>query len=834
MENIREYDFERIEKKWQKKWEVTGLFKVDLNDSSKPKYYCLTMFPYPSGTLHVGHGRNYILGDAVVRYMIMNGYNVLSPMGWDSFGLPAENAAIKANISPVEYTMGNIAKMKEQFSKWGIGYDWSREIATCAPDYYKWTQWIFLKLYEKGLAYKKEAPVNWCPSCNTTLANEEVVDGGCERCGTEVQKKDLKQWFFRITEYAQKLLDDLDLLKDWPEKVVTMQRNWIGRSEGAIVNFKLSDTNEPLPCYTTRPDTLYGVTFMSIAPEHPVISKLIINNERKNEILKFVEETKKQSFIDRTSDTTEKKGVFTGKYVINPVNNEKVPLWIANYALMDYGTGAVMAVPAHDQRDFEFAKKYGLLIKVVIQPESKNLAAEKMTEAFVEEGTLVNSKEFDGLNNIAAIKKITKYLSDSGLGEFKINYRIRDWLISRQRYWGAPIPVVFCEKCGEVAVPESELPVELPSVEKVDFKPKGKSPLAFVDDFVNTKCPKCGGPAKRETDTIAQWLCSCWYFLRFISPKENDAPFVKKDIDKWMPVDQYIGGVEHAVLHLLYSRFIVKVLYDAGYVGIKEPFKALFTQGMICKVSDISGQLEKMSKSKGNVVSPDVLIEKYGADTQRLYTLFIGPPERDAEWIDTSVIGSHKFLRRLWSVITEGADLLKKSKPYSGDGSDLDKDNKRLLCKIHQTIKKAREDIDKSFHFNTSVAAIMELTNELKTVESLKAEVFKLFSDSILKLAAPFVPHITEELWEITGNQESIFKQSFPAFDKRFIIFDELTVVVQINGKVRSKLVVRADIEENEMREIALNDEKTQQWLAGKEIIKSVYIPKKILSFVVK
>nr|MBP7652119.1 leucine--tRNA ligase [Candidatus Dependentiae bacterium] len=548
----------------------------------------------------------------------------------------------------------------------------------------------------------------------------------------------------------------------------------------------------------------------------------------------FIEEVKKQTFIARTSDTAEKKGVFTGKYVINPLNNEKVPLWIANYALMDYGTGAVMAVPAHDQRDFEFAKKYGLPIIIVIQPESEILNPDKMTQAYVEEGNLVNSGDFNGLNNIKAIKKITEYLADSKRGEFKVNYRIRDWLISRQRYWGAPIPIIFCEKCGEVPVPETDLPVELPSVDKVDFKPKGKSPLAFVEEFVNTKCPKCGGPAHRETDTIAQWLCSCWYFLRFISPKENKVPFIKDDIDKWMPVDQYIGGIEHAVLHLLYSRFIVKVLYDLKYVGIKEPFKALFTQGMICKVSNISGQLEKMSKSKGNVVSPDILIEKYGADTQRLYTLFIGPPERDAEWIDTSVIGSHKFLRRLWSIITENAEILKQTKSYSGDGDDLNKDNKRLLCKIHQTIKKAREDIEKSFHFNTSVAAIMELTNELKSVADVKSSILKLFSDSILKLAAPFVPHITEELWEITGNTESIFKENFPMFDRRFIVFDEITVVVQINGKVRSKLTVNADIEENEMRETALKDEKTQQWLNGKEIIKSVYIPKKILSFVVK
>jgi len=829
-----DYNFREIEEKWQKRWEKEGLFKVDLADQTKPKYYCLTMFPYPSGTLHVGHGRNYILGDAVVRYMIMNGYNVLSPMGWDAFGLPAENAAIKANIKPEDYTYSNIKKMKEQFSKWGIGYDWSREIATCEPNYYKWTQWIFLKLYERGLAYKKEAPVNWCPSCNTTLANEEVVNGGCERCGAEVSKKDLKQWFFKITEYSQKLLDDLELLTDWPEKVVTMQRNWIGRSEGAIVYFKLADSGEPLPCYTTRPDTLFGVTFMSIAPEHPIIAKIIENNPEKTKILEFIEKVKKESFIERTSDTAEKEGVFTGKYVINPINNEKVPLWIANYALMDYGTGAVMAVPAHDQRDFEFAKKYNIPIKIVIQPKDRELIVEEMTEAYVDEGIMVNSSIFNGLINFPAIPKIIEYLSANKLGEYKINYRIRDWLISRQRYWGAPIPIIFCENCGEVPVPENDLPVLLPSSDKVDFKPKGQSPLASVEEWVNTTCPKCGASAKRETDTIAQWLCSCWYFLRFISPHSDDVPFIKEDVNKWMPVDQYIGGIEHAVLHLLYSRFIVKVLYDAGYVNFREPFKALFTQGMICKVSSISGQLEKMSKSKGNVVSPDELIAKYGADTQRLYTLFIGPPEKDAEWIDTSVIGSHKFLKKLWTIITENSDIIKSAKTYNSDGGDLDKDNKKILCKIHQTIKKVSEDIKRSFHFNTSVAAIMELTNELKNVEVLKPEILKLFAETVLKLLAPFVPHIVEELWEIIGNTETIFKQSWPKYDERFIVFDEITVVVQINGKIRSKLVVNSDITEDEIRKTAMADEKVTQWLKGKEIIKSVYVPKKLLSFVIK
>ncbi|MBM4085904.1 MAG: leucine--tRNA ligase, partial [Planctomycetes bacterium] len=670
----RDYNFKDIEPKWQRYWEEAGSFRAS-DESLKPKFYCLVMFPYPSGTLHVGHGRNYIIGDVVARYKMMKGFNVLTPMGWDAFGLPAENAAIKNNAHPALWTRQNIAAMKAQIRTWGVGYDWEREVASCDPEYYKWTQWVFLKLYERGLAYKRLAPVNWCPSCNTALANEEVVDTGCERCGTVVDKRDLEQWFFKITDYAQPLLDDLSLLGEWPERVRVMQANWIGRSEGARIDFKLAHTGEPLPCFTTRPDTLWGVTFMSLAPEHPIVPALVKGTEHEQKVLDFVAKCRKQKAIDRAAEGAEKEGVFTGRHVINPVNGDKAPLWVANYALMEYGTGAVMAVPAHDQRDFEFAKKYGLAIKVVIQPPGQTLDPAMMPQAYVEDGVQVNSGPFDGQPNREALPRIIRYLEEKKMGAGTVSYRIRDWLISRQRYWGAPIPIVYCGKCGMVPVPVSDLPVRLP--DQVEFKPTGKSPLAGVPEFVNTKCPKCAGPAQRETDTIAQWLCSCWYFLRYICPKDDQRPFDRDLVDSWLPVDQYIGGIEHAVLHLLYSRFIVKVLHDAGEVGFKEPFKALFTQGMICKKSywcpkcrehvhpcedaetkcpkcatdPVRISLEKMSKSKGNVVSPEPLIDKYGADTLRLYTLFIGPPQKDAEWNDRAVVGAFRFLCRLWNTL---------------------------------------------------------------------------------------------------------------------------------------------------------------------------------------
>ena len=636
------YPFYEIEPKWQAWSDDQPAFACDTQDTRK-KYYCLTMFPYPSGSMHVGHGRNYIMGDVLARYKKMHGFNVLAPMGWDAFGLPAENAAKKNGTHPKTYTYGNIAKMKKQIRSWGVGYDWQREVATCHPDYYRWTQWVFLKFLEMGLAYRREAPVNWCELC-TTLANEEVTaDGKCDRCGRPVTKRNLKQWFFKITAYAPRLLDDLDQLQGWPEKVRQMQGNWIGRSEGARVQFTISETGDPCPVFTTRPDTIYGVTFLAIAPEHPLLQKLLPGSKNERAVRTFIERQALIPAAERAADATAKEGVFSGFHVTNPYNGDKVPLWVTNYVLMDYGTGAVMAVPAHDQRDFDFARKYQLPVRIVIQNPKESLVAEQMATAYEEDGPMVASEKFNGRPNREALHDIIQHGKDQSFADFTTNYRIRDWLISRQRYWGAPIPVVHCPKCGIVPVPENQLPVLLP--DDVDFQAERGNPLARHAGFVNTTCPKCGAAAQRETDTLAQWLCSCWYFLRYVNPRDNTQPFDKNDVAQWLPVDQYIGGIEHAVLHLLYSRFVVKVLHDAGWCKFSEPFASLFTQGMICKRAD-DGKLYKMSKSKGNVVSPDELISNYGADTLRLYTLFIGPPEMDAEWQDARIQGPYRFLRQ--------------------------------------------------------------------------------------------------------------------------------------------------------------------------------------------
>jgi len=833
MTEKKPYDFSEIEPRWQRYWEDSGLFVADLESDEKPKYYCLTMFPYPSGTLHVGHGRNYIIGDVVVRYMIKRGYNVLTPMGWDAFGLPAENAAIRQNVNPATWTYRNIKAMKNQFRAWGVGYDWNREIATCHPGYYKWTQWVFLKLYERGLAYRRKAPVNWCPSCQTALANEEVVGGCCERCDTEVTLRDLPQWFFKITDYAQRLLDDLSLLDKWPEHVRQMQANWIGRSEGARVDFKIAETGHPLPCFTTRPDTLWGVTFMSMAPEHPLIPELVKGSEREEEVLAFVEKCKRVRPLQRAAADFEKEGVDTGCHVVNPVNGEKVPLWVANYALMEYGTGAVMAVPAHDQRDFEFAKRYNLPIRVVIRPFDSELTADEMSEAFAEEGVMVNSGPFDGVPSAEGITKVTRWLRDEGKGDFAVSYRIRDWLISRQRYWGAPIPMVHCGKCGEVAVPEDDLPVLLPDASRVNFKPSGTSPLADVDEFVKTVCPKCGGPAERDTDTIAQWLCSCWYFLRYISPRDADKPFDRRLADEWLPVDQYIGGVEHAVLHLLYSRFIVKVLYDAGWVGFLEPFEALFTQGMICKKTP-AGRLEKMSKSKGNVVSPDEIIKKYGADTQRLYTLFIGPPEKDAEWSDRGITGAHRFLQRWWETVQDSLDSLQGVEAYAGDGEDLDDADKRINRQTHRLIGRVTHDIEGSWHFNTAVAALMEFLNTLKSErDAVSPPVMRFALESMTQLLSPFVPHVAEEVWRLLGHDGSIFGEPWPQFDAGTAQADEVEIPVQVNGKLRAKIVMPADAAREEVEEAALADQRVRKYTDGKKVRKVIVVPGRLVNVVV-
>lgn len=828
----KKYEFWKIEPKWQEYWGRHGLFKIK-EKSLKEKFYCLVMFPYPSGTLHVGHARNYIIGDVVVRYKLMKGYNVLSPMGWDAFGLPAENAAIKEGCHPADLTYRNITAMKEQLLHWGTGYDWDREVTACDPEYYKWTQWIFLKLYEKGLAYRKKAAVNWCPSCSTVLANEQVIDGLCERCDTPVQQKDLEQWFFKITDYAQRLLDDLETLEGWPERVKVMQRNWIGRSEGARIDFKLVGADftpaRTLTCFTTRPDTIYGVTFMVLAPEHPIIESLVKDNPRREEILTFVEKARSESLVQRSAAGGAKEGVFTGFYVINPINGDRVPLWIANYALMEYGTGAVMAVPAHDQRDFEFARAYNLPIKVVIQPEGETLRPETMKEAYVGDGLQVNSGPFNGLPNREAIPKIIKYLEEKKLGTPAINYRLRDWLISRQRYWGAPIPIIYCKACGIVPVPEKDLPILLPPIKKL--KLSSHSPLAEVQEFVHTHCPKCQAEARREVDTMDTFVDSGWYYLRYLSPKDPDKPFDSKLVNHWLPVDQYIGGVEHAILHLLYSRFLIKVLYDMGHVRFQEPFKNLFTQGMIIKGG------AKMSKSKGNVVSPEDIIKKYGADALRLYILFIGPPEKDAEWSDRAVVGGYRFLNRLWQKVTEEAERLKGLPRIKIEPSKLSGEARDLYRTTHLTIKKVIEDIETSWHFNTAIASVMELFNQVerfKAEDAVSQQVLRHSLESITLLLGPFVPHICEELWEFLGNKPSLFEQPCPTYDPEAIKVEEIELVVQVNGKVRGRLVIPVDLQEEEIKARALGDEKVKKFLDGKTVTNVILVPRKLVNIVVR
>ncbi len=841
---IIEYNFREIEKKWQDYWRDCGLFRVDTrngDEEAKEKFYCLVMFPYPSGTLHVGHGRNYIIGDVVTRYKIMKGYRVLSPIGWDAFGLPAENAAIQKQIHPSIHTKDNIKKMKSQLEQWGVGYDWDREITSCNPDYYKWTQWIFLKLFENNLAYKKKASVNWCPSCSTVLANEQVVEGLCERCDSPVTQRDLEQWFFRICNYAQRLLDDLETLENWPEKVKTMQANWIGRSKGARIDFTLQDSDDVISCFTTRPDTICGVTFMSLAPEHPIITELVKGRDNEESVLRFVNKIKNQSFVERTAEGTEKEGIFTGRYVTNPVNGEKVPLWIANYALMEYGTGAVMGVPAHDQRDFDFARRYDLPVIQVIESldNDKGIQTEIMDKAFVEDGIQVNSGQFNGMNNREAIPKIIAFLEENGFGTNSINYRLRDWLISRQRYWGAPIPIVYCENCGIVPVPEQDLPVLLP--ENVEFKKRGQSPLVDVEEFVNTTCPNCKGKAKRETDTMDTFVDSSWYYLRYLSSNDDSQAFDSEIVNRWLPVDQYIGGIEHAILHLLYSRFITKVLSDLGLLGFHEPFKNLFTQGMIVKDG------AKMSKSKGNVVNPEFIIEKYGSDTQRLYTLFMAPPQRDAEWNDRGIIGAFRFLNKLWkNVVTLRGEF--KSVPRSEIKETLfSKETKELYRQTNITIKKVTEDIEESWHFNTAVASIMELLTNVTNFRDEEGgrdfegetgindfNVLRHALETIVKILAPFVPHICEELWTISGNKPGIFSVPWPLYNKDVLEAEQVEMAIQINGKVRSRVTVESEISEDVLKRRIMDEERIRELIDGKIVRKIIIIPRKIVNIVIQ
>jgi len=824
------YEFKEIEVKWQQKWAEQDIYTVP-DFSDRPKYYCLEMFPYPSGKLHMGHVRNYSIGDVVARFKTMQGYNVLHPMGWDAFGLPAENAAIKHGaMHPAQWTMENIDTMRAQLKQLGLSYDWHREVATCHPGYYKWTQWLFLQLYQHGLAYKKKSAVNWCPSCATVLANEQVKEGACERCDSVVEKRELEQWFLKITAYADRLLADLDKLGGWPDKVKIMQENWIGRSEGAEVNFPIDGMDESLAIYTTRPDTIYGVTYMVLAPEHPLVEKLIAGKPQADEIKEFVQKVRNLSELARTATEAEKIGLFTGAYCINPLNGDKVPIMVANYVLVEYGTGAVMAVPAHDQRDFEFARKYNLPMRVVIQPEGVTLDPAAMTEAFEDEGLMVNSGPFSGTPNRPGISAVIKYLQEQGLGEGRVNYRLRDWLISRQRYWGAPIPIVYCEQCGAVPVPEAELPVMLPM--DVAFKPTGRSPLADHADFVHTTCPVCGGPARRETDTMDTFMCSSFYYYRYTSPRNEAKAWDLDKVKQWLPVDQYIGGVEHAILHLLYSRFITKVLSDLQLVGNDEPFTNLLTQGMVLKDGS------KMSKSKGNVVSPEDIVATYGADTARLFILFASPPERDLEWSDQGVEGSYRFLNRVWRLVAplEGRLAVGGAQGWSANLVGVNKDMRRMT---HLAIKKVSEDVGNRFNFNTAVSAIMELVNAMYQYREVPesdrdAGVLYEAAETLLLLLAPFAPHITEELWTLTGHEGSIHAQPWPVYDPGAIVEDEVTIVVQINGRVRDRMLVPAGLEPDAMRELVLQQEKVQELIGEQKVVKVIPVPGKLVNIVVK
>jgi len=812
------YPFLKIEEKWQKYWEKKRLFSVSM-DRSRPKYYCLEMFPYPSGKIHMGHVRNYTIGDVVARFKYMCGYNVLHPMGFDAFGQPAENAAIKHNTHPAEWTYKCIDWMRKELKRMGFSYDWEREISTCLPEYYRWNQWIFLKMFERGLAYKKLASVNWCPSCLTTLANEEVSGGTCWRCGSEVELKELEQWFLRITAYQEELLEDLKELKYWPPQVITMQENWIGKSEGVEIYFREKETNEIIPVFTTRVDTIFGATYVVLAPEHPLISKIkdkILNIE---EVEKYIENAKQKTKLQRTDLIKEKTGVeVKGIKAINPVNNEIIPIWIADYVLLEYGTGAIMAVPAHDQRDFLFAKRYNLPIKIVIKGKGGKILPEELDEAYEGEGIQINSGEFNGLPNTLAKERIAQWMEEKGIGKRAVKWRLRDWLISRQRYWGTPIPIIYCKNCGMVPVPESDLPVLLP--EKIKITGKGGSPLKQVKEFVETKCPHCGKDAFRETDTMATFFDSSWYFLRFCSPRNDKEVFDKKEVDYWMPVDQYIGGIEHAILHLLYSRFFTKFFRDIGLVKFDEPFKSLLTQGMVLKDGKV------MSKSRGNIVDPDGIIKKYGADTLRLGILFSAPPEAEIDWKDECLEGAWRFLNRVWRLVENFSSL-----NFAEEGKD-----ESLIKKTHQTIKIVTEDIEK-FRFNTAISGIMELVNELYRVMSEKRLVsrreIKNAIEKVLLLLSPFVPHICEELWEKLGYRESIIKNPWPKYDPELVREEFITLVVQVNGKVRSKIDIPSHLKEEEVKEIVLKDEKIRKWIEGKEIKKFIFVPGRLVNLVV-
>jgi leucyl-tRNA synthetase len=811
------YNPREIEKKWQQRWADDKLYEVT-EDSPRPKWYALTMFPYTSGDLHIGHWYPMAPSDVHARYKRMQGYNVLHPMGFDAFGLPAENAAIKRGIHPFLWTMQNVANMRRQLKSIGAIYDWSREVITCLPDYYKWTQWFFLKLYEHGLAYRAKAPVNWCPQCQTVLANEQVLDGFCERCDTAVVRRDLEQWFFRITKYADELMEFEGI--DWPERIKIMQRNWVGRSTGTEISFALDHPaaeEKEIRVFTTRPDTTFGVTFMVLAPEHPLVAKLT-SPEKRAAVEEYIAKTRHQTEIERLSTEREKDGVFIGAYCTNRLNGEKVPIWIADYVLLGYGTGAVMGVPAHDERDFAFAKKYNLPIRVVVAPPDWD--GQDPEEAYIEPGVIVNSGQFDGQPSEKGIESITDFLEEKGWGKYAVSYRLRDWLISRQRYWGAPIPMIYCDKCGVVPVPEKDLPVRLP--EDAEFKPTGESPLKYNEKFVNTTCPKCGAPAKRETDTMDTFMCSSWYFLRYTSPRYEKAAFDPEKVKYWMPVDLYTGGAEHAVMHLFYARFFTKALRDMKLIDFGEPFTRLFNQGVII------AEKQKMSKSRGNVVNPDDYVAELGADAVRAYLMFIAPWEQGGEWDDRGISGISRWLNRVWNLVTGG---------YHQDAEARPADEERALTRLtHQTIRKVTQDLEK-LRLNTMISALMEYTNYLtKTKEEgiIGEATWKESIDTLMLLLAPTAPHLAEELWQRTGHAYSIHNQSWPKWDEALAKDEEITLVVQVNGKLRERIAVPVSISEAEAKEKALESPRVKAHTEGKKIVKTIYVPGRLVNIVVK
>ncbi len=821
---MSEYNFEAIEEKWQKIWDQKSSFKA-FEDQNRKKYYLLEMFPYPSGKIHMGHVRNYTIGDVVARYKRMKGFNVLHPMGWDAFGLPAENAAIKNDTHPAKWTHENIAYMKKQLRRMGFSYDWDRELATCDPEYYRWEQLFFIQLYKKGIIYRKKTTVNWCEDCQTVLANEQVIDGECWRCDNKVLPREMNGWFFKITDYADELLEDLTQLQGWPEKVVSMQKNWIGRSQGAQIDFPIEGSDQSLTIFTTRPDTIYGATFMSVAPEHPLVKNICSESDNTKDIEAFVEKTSAAKQQANYGDEPEKEGIFTGKYCINPFNNARLPIYAANFVLMEYGTGAVMAVPAHDQRDYEFARKYNIPIVQVISPSERETPED---QAYEGPGVLIDSGGFSGMANDAAKIAITEHAKAQGFGMPQTTYRLRDWGISRQRYWGSPIPMLTCNSCGIQPVPENELPVTLPT--DVTFDESGRSPLHSLESYYKTVCPFCGGEAKRETDTMDTFVESSWYFARYCSPSSEQKMVEKDAASYWLPVDQYIGGVEHAILHLLYARFFTKAMRDLGYLTIDEPFTNLLTQGMVIKDGT------KMSKSKGNVVDPNGLIEAYGADTVRLFSLFAAPPERDLEWSDKGVEGSSRFLHKVYRLVINNKEVFSNS--HIKD-QDLNESGRTILRKTHQTIKKFSLDIDRDFHFNTCISAVMELVNTLSSKvgeekkEIVAQSVVREAIEAIIKLLYPMVPHFCAELWQITGHQESMEEVTWPEFDAEAAKDDEITIVVQVSGKVRSRLQTAPNTSDEDLKEKSLADEKVQKFIGDKSIRKIIVIKNKLVNIVV-